>query len=52
MCDVLQMAAAPGNRVAQQQQQAAPPVAEAEAAGGGGGIDEDLQARLDNLRKS
>ncbi len=49
----VQLAAAPGTRIAAPQQQAAPQVAEAEAAGGGGGgIDDDLQARLDNLRKS
>jgi hypothetical protein len=55
-----QMTSAPANRVQQQQQQeaAGSRVAEgpmgAEAAGGGGGgggLDEDLQARLDNLRK-
>lgn len=45
-----QLASAPvGTRVAEKPQ-AAPAMAEAE--GGGGGIDEDLQARLDNLRKS
>lgn len=50
--NMTELAAAPGTRIAAPQQQAAPQVAEAEAAGGGGGIDDDLQARLDNLRKS
>ncbi|KAG2426651.1 hypothetical protein HXX76_012963 [Chlamydomonas incerta] len=46
--NMTELASAPvGTRVAEKPQ-AAPAVAEAE----GGGIDEDLQARLDNLRKS
>mmetsp|Transcript_13797 Transcript_13797/g.29774 ORF Transcript_13797/g.29774 Transcript_13797/m.29774 type:complete len:227 (-) Transcript_13797:29-709(-) len=49
----LELAAAPGNKVQQAaaQQEAAPAMAAAEG-GGGAGLDEDLQARLDNLRKS
>ncbi|PNH07871.1 Vacuolar protein sorting-associated protein 2 1 [Tetrabaena socialis] len=46
--NMTELASVPGKRVVEKPQ-AAPPVAEAE---GGAGIDEDLQARLDNLRKS
>jgi hypothetical protein len=54
---VLQLVSAPEGPVAQAAAAAPQPVAAlAEAAGGGGGggaaIDEDLQARLDNLRKT
>eukprot|EP00879_Flechtneria_rotunda_P001741 GHRR01001904.1.p1 GENE.GHRR01001904.1~~GHRR01001904.1.p1 ORF type:complete len:227 (+),score=85.96 GHRR01001904.1:177-857(+) len=49
-----QLASVPDMPVAAaaQQQQQVPAMAEAAAGGGGAGIDEDLQARLDNLRKT
>jgi charged multivesicular body protein 2A len=53
---VAQLASAPGTRVQEKAPVAAPAMAQAEGGGdgggGGGGLDEDLQARLDNLRKS
>lgn len=46
-----QLVTAPGQAIAAPAV-AAPPQAEAVGAGGGDGIDDDLQARLNNLRKS
>jgi hypothetical protein len=48
------MLSAPEGPIAQAAAAPQPVAAMAEAAGGGGGaaIDEDLQARLDNLRKT
>lgn len=56
-CLLLQLVSAPDMPVAQAAAAPQPVAAMAEAAGGGGGaagssLDEDLQARLDKLRKT